>query len=125
MEGSKLTETEKGETSEEHVIIFFDIEVIVHKEFVMAGQTVISAYYRGALRRMLENVRRFRPELRRQKNWFLHNGRVQSHTSFFTREFLAKRNMTDVPNPPYFSLSLWHFYTAWRVKVSYNNGMVL
>jgi hypothetical protein len=27
------------------LIIFFDIKVIVHKEFALAGQTVISAYY--------------------------------------------------------------------------------
>jgi hypothetical protein len=27
-----------------------------------------------------------------------------SHTSFFTREFLSKNNMTAVPHPPYFSL---------------------
>jgi hypothetical protein len=27
------------------LIIFFDIMVIVHKEFVLAGQTVNSAYY--------------------------------------------------------------------------------
>jgi hypothetical protein len=27
------------------VIIFFDIKGIVHKEFVLAGQTFISAYY--------------------------------------------------------------------------------
>jgi hypothetical protein len=26
------------------LIIFFDIKVIVHKEFILAGQTVISAY---------------------------------------------------------------------------------
>jgi hypothetical protein len=69
------------------LIIFFDIEVIVHKEFVMANQTVISAYYRDALRRMLENVPRIRPELRRQKNWFLHNGRAPSHTSYLQGNF--------------------------------------
>jgi hypothetical protein len=34
----------------------------------------------------------------------LHHYNVPSHTSFFTREFLAKNNMTVVPHPPYFSL---------------------
>jgi hypothetical protein len=44
----KLTETEKGETGEEQCQensqIFFDIKGTVHKEFVLVGQTVNSAY---------------------------------------------------------------------------------
>jgi hypothetical protein len=54
MEKSKLPETEKCETGEEQVksmlIIFFDIQETVHKEFVLAGQTVSSAYYCVVLR---------------------------------------------------------------------------
>jgi hypothetical protein len=42
-EEPKLTETEKGETSEETaksmLIIFFDFKGIVHKVFILAGQT--------------------------------------------------------------------------------------
>jgi hypothetical protein len=48
-------------------IVFFDIRGIVHKEFVLAGQTANSAYYCDVLRRLNENVRRLRPELWRQK----------------------------------------------------------
>jgi hypothetical protein len=48
MEKSKLTKTEKGETGEEQVsrtlFIFFGIKWIVHKDFVLTGQTVNSAY---------------------------------------------------------------------------------
>jgi hypothetical protein len=50
------------------LIIFFDIKGTVHKEFVLAGQTVISAYYCDLLRRLPENVRRLHPKLRWQKN---------------------------------------------------------
>jgi hypothetical protein len=46
---SKLTKTVKGETgdelSQEHIIIFFDISGVVHKEFILTGQTVNSSYY--------------------------------------------------------------------------------
>jgi hypothetical protein len=38
------------------LIIFFDIMGIVHKEFVLAGQTVNSKYYCDVLRRLHENV---------------------------------------------------------------------
>jgi hypothetical protein len=46
---SKLTETVKGKTGEGQnqgyiLIIFFDIKRIVYKEFILAGQTVNSAY---------------------------------------------------------------------------------
>jgi hypothetical protein len=45
------------------LIIFFDIEGIVHKRFVMAGQTVNSAYYRDTFQQLRENVQRLRPDL--------------------------------------------------------------
>jgi hypothetical protein len=38
-------------------IIFFDIQRIVHKEFVLAGQTVNSEYYCDVLWQLNENVR--------------------------------------------------------------------
>jgi hypothetical protein len=54
---------ETEEQSESMLIIFIDIEGIIHKEFVSAGQIVNSAYYCDALRRLRENVPRLRPEL--------------------------------------------------------------
>jgi hypothetical protein len=82
------------------LITFFDINGIIHKEFVLAGQTVNSAYYCDISWRLCENVRRLRPEIWRQ-NWLLHHNNAPSHTSFFTREFLTKNNMTGIPHPPY------------------------
>jgi hypothetical protein len=38
------------------IIIFFDIKGIVHKEFVVAGQTVNSAYYCDILWQLRENI---------------------------------------------------------------------
>jgi hypothetical protein len=65
---SKIAELEKCETSEEQ-----NIERIVHKEFVLAG-----------------NVGIFRRELCRQKDWLLHHDNAPSNISFLTREFLPK-----------------------------------
>jgi hypothetical protein len=63
----KLTEAEKGETCEEqsheHDHHFFYIKGIAQKEFILAGQTVNSAYYCHVLRRLRENVRKLRSEL--------------------------------------------------------------
>jgi hypothetical protein len=82
------------------LIIFFNIKGIVHKEFVLAGQIVSFAYFCDVLRRLCENVQRLRLELWRQRNWLLHHDNALSHTSFLTREFLTKKNMTVVPHPP-------------------------
>jgi hypothetical protein len=78
-------------------IIFFYAKGIVHKEFVLACHTVNSAYY-------CKNVLKLCPELWQRKNWLLHHDNTPSHTSFFTREFLTRNNMTVVPHPPNFSL---------------------
>jgi hypothetical protein len=43
------------------LVIFFDSNEIVHKEFVLAGQTVNSAYYSDVLRRLLEMCEDFTP----------------------------------------------------------------
>jgi hypothetical protein len=89
--------------AESMLIIFFDIEEIFHKEFVLIVQILNCAHFCDALRRLAENMRRLRPELWRRKNWLLHHDNAQFHTSFPTREFLTK-NMTVVDQPSYFPL---------------------
>jgi hypothetical protein len=64
------------------LIILFDIKGIVHKELVLAGQTVNSGYCCDILRRLLTNVRRLRPELWRQENWLLHYNNAPFNFSF-------------------------------------------
>jgi hypothetical protein len=64
-------------------IISFDIEGILQIELALTGETFNSAYYSDVSRRQRENVRRFLPELSRQKNWLLHldNARQTLHFS--------------------------------------------
>jgi hypothetical protein len=50
------------------LIIFSDIKGIVHKEFILAAQTVNSTHYCSVLWRLYENVQRLHPELLRQMN---------------------------------------------------------
>jgi hypothetical protein len=74
-------------------IIFFDIMRIVHKGFVLAGQTVNSAYYCDILRRLLANVRRLRSEL-----WWQHHGNTRFTLNFSTGNSLPKQ--PDSKPPP-------------------------
>jgi hypothetical protein len=62
-------------------IIFFDMKGIVHKDFVLAGQTVNFGYYCDVLRRLSENGQRFRPEFWRRKNWMLSYIVIMSYNS--------------------------------------------
>jgi hypothetical protein len=90
----KLTETNKARQVNSKVnsmlIIFFDIKGIFHEEFVLAGHTVNSICYCDVLWQ--------------QKIWLLHHNSTPSCTSFSTREFLTRNNMTVIPHPPCFSL---------------------
>jgi hypothetical protein len=114
-----LSRTPKAQTSPRlkkarHVksmlIIFFDMKAILHKEFVLAGQTANSAYYCDVLRRLCEHVRRLRPNFGDKVTGCYIT--TPSHTSFFTRQFLTKNNMTVVPHAPYFSL-----FSQLRIKL--------
>jgi hypothetical protein len=103
MEKSKFTETEKGETGEDKdkfmPIVFFDIKGIVHKEIVLIGQTVNSAYYCDILWRLHENVQRLLPEF-----WQKTNGCCITTTHRLTLPFCQgifdQNNITVVPTHP-------------------------
>jgi hypothetical protein len=87
----------------------------------MASQTVNSEYYCDVLWQLRENVQRLRPELWRQKNCLLHHNNALSYTSFFTREFLNKNNMSSPTHPIRLSLcpltffSVSHYFDAFEV----------
>jgi hypothetical protein len=59
------------------LIIFFDIKGIVHKEFVLAGQTVYLTFYGNWVKLCKDFVLNFGG-----KNWLLHHDNTPSHTSF-------------------------------------------
>jgi hypothetical protein len=86
----RLKQARQVKRKESMLITFFNIKGIVHKQFILANQTVNCAYYCDISRRLRLNVRRLHPELWRQMNWLLHHDNAPSHTSSFTREFLTK-----------------------------------
>jgi hypothetical protein len=82
-------------------ICFFDIEGIVHKEFVPPGQTVNGKFYCYVLRRLRGNIRRKLPDKWRNNSWTLHHENALAHTSLIVQQFLASTNTTVIPHPPY------------------------
>lgn len=83
------------------MIIFFDIEGVVHKEFLPHGETVNGKFYCEVLKRLRESIRRKRPDKWLSNDWFLHHDNAPSHTALVVRQFLASKNITVIPHPPY------------------------
>jgi len=81
------------------LICFFDSRGIVHTEFVPQGQTDNQFYYREILERLRKRVVRVRPSI--ANNWMLHKDNAACYMAISVIEFLAKRGIPVVPQPPY------------------------
>jgi hypothetical protein len=98
------------------LIVFFDIQGIVHKEFVPPGQTVNGKFYCEVLKWLREGIRRKRPDKWKKNNWFLHHDNVPAHTSLI-RQFLTSKNITVIPTPHLPDLAPCDFFLFPKVKL--------
>jgi len=100
------------------LIVFFDIQGIVHLEFAPKGQTVNTEFYCTVLRRLREAIRRKRPEMWRTGNWLLHDDNAPSHRALVTCEFLAHNSIITLPHPAYSpDLAPWDFFFFPKMKL--------
>ena len=86
------------------LISFFDSHGIIHKEFVPPGQTVNAAFYEQVLKRLLQRIRRVRPELHRTGSWVLLHDNAPAHDAIRVRQFLAQRSVTVIDHQPYYQI---------------------
>jgi len=100
------------------LICFFDQEGIVHRKFVPPGMTVNADFYCDVLRRLLENVRRKRPQKWRNQNLIIHHDNAPPHRSFKVSQFLSKNNVKVTSHPPYsLDLALCDFFLFPKLKL--------
>ena len=82
------------------MIVFFNIQEIVHVDWVPEGQTVNQVYYKEVLTNLRERVRR-RPEMWKNGSWVLHQDNAPAHNALSVKTFLTKRKITMLAHPPY------------------------
>ena len=83
------------------LIAFFDNKgIIIHKEFVPAGQIINVAFYQAVLNRLLQRIRRVLPELHRTAKWMLLHDNAPAHSAIRMRQFLAQKMVPVLDRPP-------------------------
>ena len=80
-------------------LVFFDIQGIVHFEFLPQGQTVNQTFYKKILRRLVRSVLDKRRSLWEAHAWTLHHDNAPAHTALSIRQFLADRNIATLEHP--------------------------
>jgi len=56
------------------LVIFFDWQGVIHKEFVPEGEIINAVYHKGVMGRLLNRIGRVRPGMCESGDWFLlHN----------------------------------------------------
>jgi len=83
------------------LIVFFNMESIVHYEYVPQGQTVSQQFYLQVLKRLRLGVSRKRPQKWVAGAWALHHDNAPAHTAHSIQEFLASHGIPVVQQPPY------------------------
>ncbi|UYV76922.1 MIB1 [Cordylochernes scorpioides] len=83
------------------LVNFFDINGLVHHEFIPFGRTINQEIYLGIMRRLREAGRLKRPERWQNNDWILHVDNARSHTAHVVLQFLAKHSTIHIPHPPY------------------------
>jgi len=83
------------------LVIFFDLQGVIHKEFVPEGETTNAVYYKGVMERLLNRIRCVRPGMCESGVWFLLHYNAPSHNETIVKQFLAQRKVTVLDLPQY------------------------
>ncbi|UYV80208.1 hypothetical protein LAZ67_18002015 [Cordylochernes scorpioides] len=83
------------------LVTFFDINGLVHHEFIPFGRTINQEVYLGIMRRLREAVRLKRPERWQNNDWILRVDNARPHTAHVVLQFLAQHSTIQIPHPPY------------------------
>ena len=77
----------------------FDIQGIVHKEFIPPGQTVNGKFYCEVLKRLRQGIQHNHRDKWKKNNWFLHHDNAPTHTSLVVWQFQLPKTLQWFPTP--------------------------
>jgi hypothetical protein len=83
------------------LIIFFDSQGIVHKEFIPKGMTVNAEFYEVLMDCLLKRIRWVRPAAFCSRDFFLLHDNAPTHKAASVCQFLTPKNVTTLYQPPY------------------------
>ncbi len=63
------------------LILFFDSKGVIHHEYVHEGQTVNATFYVQVLDRLCKRISHVRPEVRRDRKFFLLHDNAHPNTA--------------------------------------------
>jgi len=81
------------------LIIFFDSQGAVHKEFVPEGKTVNAEFYTAVMDRLLKRIQRVRPAAFCCRDLFLLHDNAPAHKAARVCQFLTPKNVTTIYHP--------------------------
>ena len=81
------------------LIIFFDSQGVVHKEFVPDGETANAEFYNGVMDRLLKRIQRVRPAAFCSQDFFLLHNNAPAHKAASVCQFLTTKNVTTLFHP--------------------------
>ena len=111
----KASESKKVKVkSKSDVHCVFNIQGIVHFEFLPQGQTKNQTVCKEILRRLV-SMRDKRRSLWKALAWALHHDNAPAYTALSIRQFLAERNIATLEHPPYSpDLAACDFFSSLR-----------
>ena len=83
------------------LIVFFNIQAIIHFEFQPQSQTVNQTIYKEILWCLIRSVHDKRWSLWEAHAWTLHHNNSPAHTVLSIRQFLTKKNIATLEHLPY------------------------
>jgi len=82
------------------MLIVFDSQGIVHKEFVPEGETVNAEFYKGVMDHFLKRIQRVRPGAVCSRDFLLLHDNAPAHNAASICQFLNQKNVTTLYHPP-------------------------
>jgi len=81
------------------LIIFFDPQGIVHREFVPEGKTINAEFCKGVMDRLLKRVQRVCPAVFCYRDFFLLHSNAPTHKAASVCQFFTPKNVTTLYHP--------------------------